>query len=416
MKRAFVNMGLIAGSVLISLVILELIARSFYDVPSPYPTKPGIIVYDQRGFWSMEPGLESSIDNIVDFRNKQLTIHENGSRKLPCLNQTGTHAQDIYLIGDSQTFGWGLSDDETWANQTQCLLNKKVPGRYRISNLGVPGIQVDQYVMRGIRQVLQRIKNNDIVVISMTWNDLVGFYSSPDWVTSRLKDAQLVEGRSANGGIIVTADPAPQPGHPGLVTAPPTDLNFVGSRPYTRLAPETWRYNFYQQYGLFVPMVDSAENFLYSMNYVSAGFRLVWSRAKLLFYKIRPADSFFKKVPADSYKFNFLSLKALSHRLEKQGARVLVQFLPNRVFFDDYYYYSYSKNGTVFPVRDFFWHIGKPFCDSLKLNCINRFDDLKTSDRDAHTFSYDGHYNAIAAERIGLALARDIIDFSPPLK
>ena len=193
-------------------------------------------------------------------------------------------------------------------------------------------------------------------------------------------------------------------------------LEFVGTRPYRRLNTATWRYDVYTKYGLFVPSFDSMEAFLNSMNYVSVAYRLLWARAKLLFYQFRPADSFFKKLPVDTYKSNFLSLKALSYRLENKGAKVYIQFLPNRVFFDDYYYSSYSKNGAVFPARDYFWHIGKPFCDSLNLKCLNRFDDLKTEKRDAHTYVYDGHYNAEAAKRVGQALTDDLLSFHSSTK
>jgi hypothetical protein len=55
-----------------------------------------------------------------------------------------------------------------------------------VVNLGVLGIQVDQYLERGIAKVTAAVKSGDIVVISITWNDLVGFFESPKWVTDHL--------------------------------------------------------------------------------------------------------------------------------------------------------------------------------------------------------------------------------------
>jgi len=56
----------------------------------------------------------------------------------------------------------------------------------KVVNLGVPGTQVDQYLERGIAKVTAAVKSGDIVVISITWNDLVGFFESPKWVTDHL--------------------------------------------------------------------------------------------------------------------------------------------------------------------------------------------------------------------------------------
>ena len=83
----------------------------------------------------------------------------------------------IFLLGDSQTFGWGLSNDETWANQLQCVLNKQVPDTYRVKNFGFPGAQVDQIFKRGIEQVMPATRSGDVVIISITWNDLINFYA-----------------------------------------------------------------------------------------------------------------------------------------------------------------------------------------------------------------------------------------------
>ena len=46
----------------------------------------------------------------------------------------------IWLIGDSQTFGFGLSDADTWPNRLQEILLERGYRDTKVLNLGVPGI------------------------------------------------------------------------------------------------------------------------------------------------------------------------------------------------------------------------------------------------------------------------------------
>ena len=144
------------------------------------------------------------------------------------------------------------------------------------------------------------------------------------------------------------------------------------------------------------------------MTLILAAYRFAESRARLFYYRIRPSNSFFEKIPHGSYQGNFLTLKALSYKLEKNGAKVLIQLLPNKMFFDDYYYNSYLKYCVVFPARNYMSFVASPFCKSLELNCVDRFYDLKTSTQDEHNQAYDGHYNEVTTEKIGQALAKDV--------
>ena len=107
-------------------------------------------------------------------------------------------------------------------------------------------------------------------------------------------------------------------------------------------------------------------------------------------------------------RFNAMTLAALQRLIVMTGASMVVQILPNRLFFDDYYYKAYSQNGLVFPNQDYSGHIMLPLCKLYRLDCVNRFRDLNTSKRDAHSFGFDGHVNSAGAVKIGRALARDL--------
>ena len=75
----------------------------------------------------------------------------------------------IHLVGDSQIFGWGLSDEETVASRLQAALGKVAV----VINHGVPGYGPTQY-----RHLLRTIPAEDIVVIFHTEeNDMADAYN-----------------------------------------------------------------------------------------------------------------------------------------------------------------------------------------------------------------------------------------------
>jgi lysophospholipase L1-like esterase len=356
----------------------------------------------------MKPNQTYVINNNVDIINKRIQIDANSSRRIPCGTNINAYKPKIYLIGDSQTFGWGLSDEETWANHLQCGIVNNEKNQFKVINLGVPGIQVDQYLARGLAQVLPSIIPGDAVVISITWNDLIDFYKNDKWVKKQIWKAGLTQSPSDKNKLIVTHALNFKTTNDSVFKYTSKPIEFKSDKPYTVLNPKTWRYYFYQKYGVFIPSIGSFSALNQSLQFISAFYRVIEPSARLLFYRIRPAQSLFEKIPHNSFEKNFLSLKVLSHKLESQGAKVLIQLLPNRLFYDDYYYNSYSKNGVVFPDRNYMHYIATPFCKSLNLKCVDRFSDLQTSTTNAYNLPYDGHYNASAAALIGAAITRDI--------
>ena len=83
--------------------------------------------------------------------------------------------------------------------------------------------------------------------------------------------------------------------------------------------------------------------------------------------------------------------------------------LPSRLFFDDHYYGFYSGGEQAFSSQDYMGFVSKPFCNSLSLNCLNRFAELTTASRDQYTFPIDGHYNSAGAAKIAKALSLDLL-------
>ncbi len=99
-------------------------------------------------------------------RDLRITIDQNGHRMTP--SNPAQAAQKIHVIGDSQVFGWGLSDDETISARLQSLLG---PG-YQVVNRGVPGLGPPAYeeIARSIPE------SNWVVIVNTEENDFFDSY------------------------------------------------------------------------------------------------------------------------------------------------------------------------------------------------------------------------------------------------
>ncbi|WP_434628050.1 alginate O-acetyltransferase AlgX-related protein [Chromobacterium sp. CV08] len=90
-------------------------------------------------------------------RTLSISTDGDGRRITPGAPAAG--APVLHLVGDSQVFGWGLSDQETIAAQMQKMLG----GRVRVVNDGVPGYGPLDYI-----KTLRSIPQQDRVVVLHT--------------------------------------------------------------------------------------------------------------------------------------------------------------------------------------------------------------------------------------------------------
>jgi hypothetical protein len=80
----------------------------------------------------------------------------------------GAAVRTLHVVGDSQVFGWGVSDEETIPSQVQTALGSG----WRVMNHGVPGYGPTQY-----RTVLGRVPVDEPVLLVLTEeNDLWDSY------------------------------------------------------------------------------------------------------------------------------------------------------------------------------------------------------------------------------------------------
>ncbi|MBL6929168.1 MAG: SGNH/GDSL hydrolase family protein [Rhodospirillales bacterium] len=381
------NLILIPTSLIVFFFMVEAGARFWFTLPKPYSTKPGILVFDTRGFWVLEPEYRGQYDNGIDFQAKNFSITKYGTRLVPCMPINESTGNRIFLIGDSQTFGVGLADEETWANLLQCRLNDSPGGPWKVHNMGVPATNIDQYYARTAGMLSNIVRPGDQVIVSVTWNDLHTSQAN-SFVRRIVRDSQLLE----------------QSG-----TEPPRlddGMDLLLAKPLRRLGEPTWRYWLYQRTGIFVPSFDSLGGFISSAPYASVLLGNVLPKARLLYYRHRDSGVLAKKVGPETINNNFQILSALSVLIKRRGGRLIVNLLPNRLFFDDYYYWSYSQGRQGFPAQDYMMYLAKQHCARFELECVTSFPALKTSTRDAHTFSFDGHFNKAGASRIAEFLFR----------
>lgn len=76
------------------------------------------------------------------------------------------NSETIYLAGDSQVFGWGLNQDQTFAN----LLRNSTP-KYNIANAGVAGFGTDQSYARFLT-MYKKLPTLSHVIFFLNTNDM----------------------------------------------------------------------------------------------------------------------------------------------------------------------------------------------------------------------------------------------------
>lgn len=370
------NLLLIPLSIVITLLVVEGGARIWFTPASPYPVPPGLLVQEARGFWVQEPNLRGVMDNGVDYRSKPLSMDSNGNREVACRPDSQTDLRRLVLVGDSQTFGFGLGDEEAWPSILSCALRKD-GFRIDVENFGVPGLNIGEYHARIARDVVGIVGQGDIVVITVTWNDM---HTEPDATYVRTL--------------------LPQNSPDTLDATPRKPIANTFRQPYSRAFPETWRYKVYRATGLFVPVFTSIGEFIDTFGHVSVVWREFMARARLVYYSFRPAETLQQKIGPATFDGNFRILADMQRRLARRGARMIVHLLPNRLFSDRYYFDAYSAGGNNLPARDYMSFIAKPLCEKYSLTCMTSFDVLKTDVRDAFSFPVDGHLNEAGAARV----------------
>jgi lysophospholipase L1-like esterase len=169
LRRALGNLALLAASVALSLLGGEVIARMLYPLPSavmanaPLSTGPYYASDEQLG-WLPRKSVQGSHDHAGSFASTFRT-NSRGLRgkERDLVKPDGW--QRVVLLGDSFTWGYGISDGETYADRLEGKLE-----RTEVVNLGVTAYGLTQEIMYLKREGLGY--SPDIVVVGFCLNDV----------------------------------------------------------------------------------------------------------------------------------------------------------------------------------------------------------------------------------------------------
>jgi hypothetical protein len=197
-KEWSLRLGLMMGSLLVSLLIIEVILRVFFPL---YGGRDNVTL-DGRSITSfLQPGtVYRQLSNEYDALT---TITDKGHR-VPAVDGN----PEIVFVGDSFTFGFGLTDDETFAS-IYCKHQQR-----SCANLGMPGSGTSRQVKR-LEQFIERWnwrpKQVKLFFFGMSrsfssGNDFVDNYNYGQWFDAQSK--QPVASASLDGR---KAEPAPAP-------------------------------------------------------------------------------------------------------------------------------------------------------------------------------------------------------------
>jgi lysophospholipase L1-like esterase len=371
MRRILLNLLTLFTSMVLFLAVAEAILWGV--APPPKPAFPKGMFQWEAGTWRLTPGFTGITDNRADFTDKRVTADALGRRIVPAAPADAP--KRLWLLGDSQTFGHGLADEETWANRLQEEFNRQ--GRaITVINLGVPAINVDQYITR-LRHTIGEIRPGDAILVGLSWNDII----TPQQVER--ENIQVVDGYLVNA--------APQMSQTALKA----------------------RVVLFDATGIALPPFQDLKSFVESLSNTSALMHFLYPRVKALYYRyrsVRPLDAIMDgKVP----EANFYLLAEMAALARDRGASFTVLSLPDKIFFEDQAYAVYSVNGRDFPQQNYPGHVIQPLCRHNHIACLDAFDILHQHQFDPVAYAQDGHYNPQGARVIAAWLATQPLFQSP---
>ncbi len=181
MKRFLARVGLLAGTLVLLLVVLELGLRAFWG---------GFYLKGERGYvepsatrgWANAPSTTAVYGEPefhFDVRHNALGFR---GAEVPAAKPPAKLR--VLVLGDSFTYGIGVADDETFSVRLEAL-----DPRFEVLNTGVNGYGTAQELLLLRDQGLAL--RPDVVVVVFFWNDLANNYLR-DFPRFRLVAGELV--------------------------------------------------------------------------------------------------------------------------------------------------------------------------------------------------------------------------------
>lgn len=369
MKRLLQNLALTGVSILITLAVVEAGCRLI--APPAKPGLPeGMLEIGPHGYWRVAPNFHGAMNNNVDYINAEVSGDSAGRRVVPAAPAEAPRR--LFVLGDSQTFGHGVSDRDSWPNRLQERLNRRGLA-VKVLNYAIPGTNIGHYKTQA-DHLAAELTPADTVLVGVTWNDMI----TPDPPLNEGSrqpppDMRVVEGMLVSAGADAESAAA--------------------------------RVRFYKMTGIIVPPFQNLKSFLDGLSQNSALAGLIYPHAKAVYYRLRRTNPVLDLVERGVPQGNFLYLDAMRRRIEARGARMVVALLAERQFFEDEAYRVYSVGGRDYPTQDYLNYLAEPWCLAYGITCINVFPLLREHQGEALVFRLDGHFNPTGTALLGPWLA-----------
>jgi hypothetical protein len=169
MKTVTANLLLLTVSILAAAVIAEIALRILLPAPNKWKYPQESYTYDAEvGHW-LTPGQKAFT------HDKAVRINSAGLRGPEYSTAAPAGVYRILALGDSQTFGNGLDETETWPEQLEALLSQHGELKYEILNAGIPATDTWQHQII-LGRMLSRY-HPDAVILALYVNDVTKKYT-----------------------------------------------------------------------------------------------------------------------------------------------------------------------------------------------------------------------------------------------
>lgn len=218
-----------AGTIAVVAIVLELGASIILGTNSQEPEAPikahdlssldKTFEFDVYTWWKLQPNLDNyhvvghCWGRVVDFR---FSTDSEGVRVDPGAPEAPERR--ILALGDSVTFGLGVSDAETWPARLRARLAEMTgANRFRVINYGTPGYSAFQ----GLRQLDKRglALKPDLVVACFGQNDFDTWNTTTDLQRAMNETSAVAPKESGQSDLFVLARMAIA-GARGLLSTP----------------------------------------------------------------------------------------------------------------------------------------------------------------------------------------------------
>lgn len=169
-RRVLGTVALVAGSVLVTLVVLEVGFRLAHVSMGTVQINRATVRKSVNERLRFELRPDSRVQAEVEYR-----VNADGFRgpEVPVEKPDGVRR--VAVLGDSIAFGYWVAEEDTFAAQLQEMLGDSGEGPIEVLSFGVPGYNLDQEIETLRSRAL--VYEPDVVIVGFCLNDLEGIFS-----------------------------------------------------------------------------------------------------------------------------------------------------------------------------------------------------------------------------------------------